>query len=86
MIDSPLQVDAFNREVRIRVLQCLAQDGELSIAIVGGGATGVELAAELAQVTETATSSARNISSVYRWLDIAQPIMQRLNTSSTSAR
>lgn len=41
MIDSPLQVDAFNREVRIRVLQCLAQDGELSIAIVGGGATGV---------------------------------------------
>lgn len=51
-IDSRLQADAFNQEVRIRMLQCLAQDQELSIAIVGGGATGVELAAELVQLTE----------------------------------
>jgi len=56
MIDSRQQADAFNREVRIRMLQCLAQDTELSIAIVGGGATGVELAAELVQLTEAAVA------------------------------
>jgi NADH:ubiquinone reductase (H+-translocating) len=55
-IDSRQQADAFNREVRIRILQCLAQNGELSIAIVGGGATGVELAAELVQLTEASVS------------------------------
>ena len=53
-IDSRLQADAFCREVRIRMLQCLALDQPLAIAIVGGGATGVELAAELVQLTETA--------------------------------
>lgn len=42
-IDSRLQADAFNSEVRIRMLQCLAQDRPLSIGIVEGGATGVEL-------------------------------------------
>ncbi|QJW56458.1 NADH dehydrogenase [Serratia plymuthica] len=56
MIDSRQQADAFNREVRIRMLQCLAQEEDLSIAIVGGGATGVELAAELVQLTETAVA------------------------------
>jgi NADH dehydrogenase len=55
-IDSRQQADAFNREVRIRMLQCLAQNDELSIAIVGGGATGVELAAELVQLTEAAVA------------------------------
>lgn len=53
-IDSRRQADAFNREVRIRLLQCLVQDGRLDIAIVGGGATGVELAAELVQLVESA--------------------------------
>jgi NADH:ubiquinone reductase (H+-translocating) len=56
MIDSRQQADAFNREVRIRILQCMAQDTHLSIAIVGGGATGVELAAELVQLTEAAVA------------------------------
>lgn len=51
-IDSRRQADHFNREVRIRLLQCLSQDGALAIAIVGGGATGVELAAELVQLVE----------------------------------
>lgn len=55
-IDSRQQADAFNHELRLRMLQCLAQDGALSIAIVGGGATGVELAAELVQLTEAAVS------------------------------
>jgi NADH dehydrogenase len=53
-IDSRVQADAFNREVRIRMLQCLTQEAPLSIVIVGGGATGVELAAELVQLTEDA--------------------------------
>ncbi len=56
MIDSRQQADAFNREVRLRMLQCLGQDTELSIAIVGGGATGVELAAELVQLIEAAVA------------------------------
>lgn len=53
-IDSRQQADAFNAEVRIRMLQSQAQGIDLSIAIVGGGATGVELAAELVQLTESA--------------------------------
>lgn len=53
-IDSRRLADAFNREVRLRMLQCLAQESTLSIAIVGGGATGVELAAELVQLVEAA--------------------------------
>ncbi|WP_454650031.1 NAD(P)/FAD-dependent oxidoreductase [Bradyrhizobium liaoningense] len=52
MIDSRRQADAFNQELRLRMLQCLALNTELSIAIVGGGATGVELAAELVQLVE----------------------------------
>jgi len=55
-IDSRQQANAFNDEMRLRVLQCLAQDGQLSIAIVGGGATGVELAAELVQAVESAVA------------------------------
>lgn len=55
-IDSRRQADAFNRELRIRLLQCLTQDAPLHVAIVGGGATGVELSAELVQLVETATA------------------------------
>lgn len=53
-IDSRLQADHFNREIRIRILQSAADQSDLSIAIVGGGATGVELAAELVQLAEAA--------------------------------
>lgn len=52
MIDSRRQADGFNRELRLRMAQCLVQHTPLSIAIVGGGATGVELAAELIQLTD----------------------------------
>ncbi|CVI24765.1 NADH dehydrogenase [Agrobacterium fabacearum CFBP 5771] len=55
-IDSRQQAQAFNQEIRFRILQCLAQDRQLSIGIVGGGATGVELAAELVQLTETSVA------------------------------
>lgn len=56
MIDSRVQAEAFNREVRLRMLQCLTQGADLSIAIVGGGATGVELAASLVQLTVSAAA------------------------------
>lgn len=56
MIDSRRQADAFNEELRIRLLQSLAQDSRLSVGIVGGGATGVELAAELLNLAETAAT------------------------------
>lgn len=56
MIDSRVQADAFSNEMRLRILQCLGHDQELSVAIVGGGATGVELAAELVQLTQAAMS------------------------------
>ncbi|MGY6272147.1 NAD(P)/FAD-dependent oxidoreductase [Achromobacter denitrificans] len=55
-IDSRLQAEAFNQEVRLCILQSAAQSTPLSIGIVGGGATGVELAAELVQLAETVTA------------------------------
>jgi NADH dehydrogenase len=53
-IDSRQQANAFNQEVRLRMLQALAQGIDLPIVIVGGGATGVEMAAELVQLKESA--------------------------------
>ena len=55
-IDSRRQANAFSREMRIRLLQCLTQQVPLHIAIIGGGATGVELAAELVQLVEAVTA------------------------------
>ena len=54
MVDSRSQALDLNREIRTRLLECLAASSTLSIAIVGGGATGVELAAELIQLTQIA--------------------------------
>ena len=63
-IDSRREAESFNLEVRMRLLQCLAESTELPIAIVGGGATGVELAAELIQMAEEAgTYGATELSS-----------------------
>lgn len=56
MIDSRRQAEVFNQELRLRMLQCLAQNNRLSLAIVGGGATGVELAAELVQLVDASVS------------------------------
>lgn len=53
-IDSRGQAMAFNDIVRLRILQSLIKNTPLHIAIVGGGATGVELAAELVQLAEQA--------------------------------
>ena len=53
-IDSPDQADAFNARLRAHVVRSFAQGGNIDIAIVGGGATGVELAAELCRMVELA--------------------------------
>ena len=54
MIHSRSQALDFNREVQARMLESFAARITLRIAIVGGGATGTELAAELIQLTEIA--------------------------------
>lgn len=52
-IDSRTQAIAFNNDIRIGLLERLATGQAFTVAIVGGGATGVELAAELIQLAET---------------------------------
>jgi NADH dehydrogenase len=53
-IDSQDQAEAFNARLRVQVVRSLAQDDNIDIAIVGGGATGVELAAELSRMLDLA--------------------------------
>jgi NADH dehydrogenase len=53
-IDSRRQAIGFNDEVRNRIIMSLTRQMPLTIAIVGGGATGVELAAELVQLADLA--------------------------------
>ncbi|WP_279484010.1 NAD(P)/FAD-dependent oxidoreductase, partial [Aureimonas sp. SK2] len=51
-INSRGQAIAFNDRMRIELLHAVAQDRTFGVAIVGGGATGVELAAEIVQLAE----------------------------------
>jgi NADH dehydrogenase len=53
-IDSHDQADSFNAHLRAEVVRSFAQGGNIDIAIVGGGATDVELAAELCRMPELA--------------------------------
>ena len=53
-IDSHDQADAFNARLRAQVVRSFAQGSNIEIAIVGGGATGVELSAELSRMVELA--------------------------------
>ncbi|MBV8139212.1 MAG: FAD-dependent oxidoreductase, partial [Deltaproteobacteria bacterium] len=53
-IDSHDQADAFNARLRAHVVRSFARGGDIDIAIVGGGATGVEMAAELSRMVELA--------------------------------
>lgn len=55
-IDSRSEAIRFNEDLRIRLLKAVASQQSITIAIVGGGATGVELAAELVQVASLAES------------------------------
>jgi NADH dehydrogenase len=55
-IDSQDQAESFNTRLRAQVVRSLAERGSIDIGIVGGGATGVELAAELSRMVELASS------------------------------
>ncbi|MGU4703924.1 FAD-dependent oxidoreductase, partial [Burkholderia cepacia] len=44
----------FNEALRMRVFRSIARDEPFRVAIVGAGATGVELAAELSRLLEVA--------------------------------
>lgn len=55
-IDSQKQAEAFNSTLRARVFRSVAKDEPFRVAIVGAGATGVELSAELSRVLEVASS------------------------------
>ena len=51
---APDQADAFDARLRAHVVRSFAEGRNIDIAIVGGGATGVELAAELSRTVELA--------------------------------
>ena len=53
-IDNQEQADAFNQRLRAHIIRSLARGNDINIAIVGGGATGVELTAELSRMVEMA--------------------------------
>ncbi|MGS0896317.1 NAD(P)/FAD-dependent oxidoreductase [Burkholderia stagnalis] len=53
-IDSQRQAETFNEALRTRVFRSIARDEPFRVAIVGAGATGVELAAELSRLLEVA--------------------------------
>lgn len=53
-IDSHDQADAFNARLRALVVRSFAEGSNIDIAIVGGGATGVELVAELSRMIDLA--------------------------------
>jgi NADH dehydrogenase len=52
-IDSQQQAENFNVILRNQVLRSVAKDESLRVAVVGAGATGVELSAELSSLMET---------------------------------
>lgn len=55
-IDSQKQAEVFNDALRIRTFQSVIANRPLRVSIVGAGATGVELAAELSRLLELAAS------------------------------
>lgn len=55
-IDSRIQARSFNRLVRMHLFRCAMNNNPLTISVIGAGATGVELVAELAQLVEIAES------------------------------
>jgi NADH dehydrogenase len=56
LIDSQQQAETFNVALRERALRAAVKDEALRVAIVGAGATGVELSAELSHLFELAAS------------------------------
>lgn len=56
LIDSQQQAETFNAALRARAVRSVVKDEQLRVAIVGAGATGVELSAELSRLFELAAS------------------------------
>jgi len=54
-IDRQAQAERFNTALRTQLLRAALHDTEVRVAIVGGGATGVQLAAELSDLMEQAS-------------------------------
>ncbi|MET4678747.1 NAD(P)/FAD-dependent oxidoreductase [Stenotrophomonas rhizophila] len=61
-IDGQQEADAFNAQLRAVVARGFLNRQNIDIAIVGGGATGVELAAELSRLVELATAYGGQVS------------------------
>jgi NADH dehydrogenase len=55
-IDSQREAEDFNLALRARAARSIDRDEALRIAVVGGGATGVELSAELSRLLEVAST------------------------------
>lgn len=55
VIDRQQQAERFNVALRNHLLRAAAHDTDVKVAIVGGGATGVQLAAELSDLMEQAS-------------------------------
>lgn len=55
-IDSRIQARVFNRLIRMHFFRCAMNNDPLTVSVIGGGATGVELVAELVQLVEIAES------------------------------
>lgn len=55
-IDSQRQAETFNLALRARAARSIDRDEPLRITVVGGGATGVELSAELSRLLEVAST------------------------------
>lgn len=56
LIDSQAQAESFNAALRLQLLRAAVRDEEVKLAIVGAGATGVELAAEVSHLMEQAAA------------------------------
>lgn len=63
-IDSLWRAEALGSAIRKRIIQSSVKGGDINIAIVGGGATGVEFAAEASRLLE--------IGSAYSGIDLQQ--------------
>jgi NADH dehydrogenase len=59
-IDDIREAEAFSELFRSRIYQAVAGRTDLHVVVVGGGATGVELSAQLSQHVETLSSYATN--------------------------
>ncbi len=54
-IDNQPEAEAFNEALRVRIVRSVVENRDLHVSIVGAGATGVELAAELSHLLEVAS-------------------------------